>query len=153
MELEFVDTHFRPRITVIANPDTCAGCRTCEVFCSLHHEGAIDLEKARLRVDREPFEGSFQPRVCHQCSHPYCMMACPVGAISISDPDGVVIVNEETCTGCGSCEEACPFGMIVVDTAKGIAVKCDLCGGDPQCVRWCPVSALGIGKFGEGVSR
>ena len=147
MDLEFVDTHFRVRSAVTTNPETCAGCRTCEVVCSLHHEGAIDLEKARLRVDRQPFEGLFQPRVCHQCSHPHCMMDCPVGAISIRDPDGVVIVDEETCTGCGSCQEACAYGMITVDASRGIAVKCDLCGGDLQCVRWCPVRALGVARF------
>ena len=138
---------------MITNPDTCAGCRMCEVACSLHHQGAVDLEKARLRVDRDPFGGLFQPRVCHQCSHPFCMVACPVNAISIRNTDGAVIVDEETCTACGSCVEACPFGMIAVDDTRGAAIKCDLCGGSPQCVQCCPVSALGVGKFGEGVRK
>ena len=149
MDLEFVDTHFRIRTSVITNPDTCAGCRTCEVICALHHEGAVDLERARIRVDRKPFEGLFKPRVCHQCSHPHCMFACPVDAISIRTSDGAVVVDDQTCTGCGTCEEACPFGMITLDPSKEVAFKCDLCGGDPQCAKWCPVSALGVGKFGK----
>jgi Fe-S-cluster-containing hydrogenase component 2 len=153
MEPEFVKTHFRARSTVITNAATCAGCMRCELVCSLQHEGAIDLEKARLRVNRDPFEGLFTPQVCHQCSHPACLMSCKVGAISIRLSDGVVIVDENKCVGCGSCEKACPFAMIVVDSSREVAIKCDFCGGDPQCIRWCPVGALGIGKFGEEVSQ
>jgi Fe-S-cluster-containing hydrogenase component 2 len=37
---------------------------------------------------------------------------------------------------------ACPFGMIFVDAEKGFAVKCDLCGGDPECVKYCIPEAL-----------
>ena len=50
------------------------------------------------------------------------------------------------CIGCGSCAEACAgqrTGVIHIDSAterpQGI---CTLCGGDPQCVKWCPFEAL-----------
>ena len=37
---------------------------------------------------------------------------------------------------------SCPFGAITYDTDRRSLMKCDLCGGDPQCVRFCPTDAL-----------
>ena len=37
---------------------------------------------------------------------------------------------------------ACPFGNISFSSAKRVAVKCDLCGGEPECVTFCPTKAL-----------
>ena len=31
------------------------------------------------------------------------------------------------CRGCEACVDACPYGAIVFDAARGIARKCDLC--------------------------
>ena len=36
----------------------------------------------------------------------------------------------------------CPFGAILYDPDNRRVIKCDLCGGDPQCVRFCPTGAL-----------
>lgn len=43
------------------------------------------------------------------------------------------------------CMLACPFGCIVVSD-KGYAEKCDLCGGDPECVKFCASGAI---RFAE----
>lgn len=53
-----------------------------------------------------------------------------------------VVVDEERCTGCGFCAAACPWGVITLDPVTGKALKCDLCGGDPACVKECPENAL-----------
>jgi Fe-S-cluster-containing hydrogenase component 2 len=34
----------------------------------------------------------------------------------------------------------CPFGAISLDGDR--MIKCDLCEGDPQCVKWCATKAL-----------
>ena len=72
------------------------------------------------------------------------MQACEVSAIQIREKDGTVFIKDEVCTGCGSCEKECPFGAIKFDSARRKAFKCDLCKGDPQCVRWCPTHSLGL---------
>lgn len=40
------------------------------------------------------------------------------------------------------CMVSCPFGAISYDGDRKSVVKCELCGGDPQCVRFCPTGAL-----------
>ncbi len=38
--------------------------------------------------------------------------------------------------------EACKFGAISLHPEKDIAVVCDLCGGEPKCVKYCMQEAL-----------
>jgi len=63
---------------------------------------------------------------CMHCSQPRCMDACPVGAISKRE-DGIVLVNQELCTGCKDCIDACPLGVMQFDEENEVAQKCDLC--------------------------
>lgn len=153
MNLEFSKVHFRKRKAVSADSKVCAGCRICEVICSLSHEGAIDLERSRIFIKSNPFKGSFIPVICHQCSDVPCFYACPESAIEIEDSYGMVVINGEKCTGCRVCEEACPFRVIQFDQEKKKAFKCDFCHGDPECVKWCPMNALGITGFGGQIPK
>ena len=40
------------------------------------------------------------------------------------------------------CMQACPFGGTSFDPVESRILKCDLCGGDPECVKYCPSGAL-----------
>ena len=59
----------------------------------------------------------------------------------------IVKIDETKCNGCGLCQKACPYGMIIFEEEQKKASKCDLCGGKPQCVRVCPTNALGVAYF------
>jgi Fe-S-cluster-containing dehydrogenase component len=48
-----------------------------------------------------------------------------------------VLVDRERCTGCGVCVERCPGSIPFLHPKDGKAVICDLCGGDPECVKVC----------------
>jgi Fe-S-cluster-containing hydrogenase component 2 len=37
---------------------------------------------------------------------------------------------------------ACPYGMITLDPIDRHAVKCNLCGGQPECSKHCREKAL-----------
>jgi len=121
--------------------DKCTGCRICENFCALQHEGAVWPARARIRVLTQSDDGPFTPNVCRQCEDPACAAACPVDAIQSDPGTGTWVVNEE-CTGCESCIDACPYDAIFFAAQGGVAFKCDLCQGEPQCAVSCPTGAV-----------
>ncbi len=51
-----------------------------------------------------------------------------------------VIIKDDLCIGCGSCEGTCPFGVIEMKDDKAVInVGCTSCGA---CVESCPVEAI-----------
>ncbi len=148
------------------DPKKCAGCGYCEISCAEYHEGDAG-ETQRNRLTLRPVlqfaglsalaanaPGWPQPlssakfgeystnEFCRQCASPECLDACPEKAISVDPGTGARVVNEALCVGCGTCVEACQWGMIHVDPDTEKALKCDFCGGTPQCVAWCPTGAI-----------
>lgn len=129
---------------LVVDPLRCSGCRTCESACSLIHFGESGSSKSVIRVIAFKHEAFFYPHVCHQCKRPYCAEACPVDALQRNSETGIVELDKEKCIGCKLCLEACPFGaMTIMD--DGLAAKCDLCGGDPECVKFCDYGAIRLG--------
>jgi Fe-S-cluster-containing hydrogenase component 2 len=116
----------------------CTGCRRCEAACAFFHTGRINPELARLKVIHLYETGVDGPVVCQQCEERYCMI-CPEDALSLGG-DGEVICSPTVCTLCGACEKACPIGA--VSQFEGFVYICDLCGGDPKCVKACTEQAL-----------
>lgn len=132
---------------LVSYPENCTGCRFCELICSLYHEGVVNPLKARLRVVKSDLRTDV-PIVCTQCvacGEDCCVEICPQEAIR--EIEGVVTIDEEGCTGCGLCADSCPYGVIWVDD---LAHKCDLCDGDPICVKFCPTKALVFEEREEG---
>jgi len=51
-------------------------------------------------------------------------------------------VDEEICSGCGTCEALCPYGAIAVDRERKVAaVNEALCKGCGTCAAACPSGA------------
>jgi Fe-S-cluster-containing hydrogenase component 2 len=80
--------------------------------------------------------------ICRHCENPPCLAACSNKAISRDMRLDRVIINHKLCVGCKMCVHSCPFGVIRFDEERGLAFKCDLCEGDPECVRVCEPGAL-----------
>ncbi len=124
------------------DPEKCSGCRLCESVCSIHHERVCNPAWSRINVVKWDTVGLYVPMVCQQCETPLCEIACPMHAIRKNEKTGVVTVDDELCVGCKLCLMLCPFGGVSLDTRKGKILKCDLCDGDPHCVRFCEPKAL-----------
>lgn len=89
------------------------------------------------------------------------MTVCPTGASYKRAEDGIVLVNEDHCIGCGLCAWACPYGAREMDAAAGVMKKCTLCVDRiynenleevdrvPACVRTCPSGARHFGDLGD----
>ena len=123
----------------------CVGCEVCGIVCSTKHDGQVRESAMRIRVnDRYPEIKMpvFRPMVCKHCDDPECVEACPLGALEIDKDTGQILLHESKCDGCGECIDACPFDAMWIDPLKNIAIKCDLCGGDPLCVKFCNFDAI-----------
>jgi Fe-S-cluster-containing dehydrogenase component len=127
---------------LIVDESVCTGCRCCELACSGRKENEFAPARARVqtRSSREK-HGSFID-VCTQCAEEACVAACPEGAIARDPADGVVKIDYDLCTQSMVCVDACPYNAIFVDVATGLPIKCDLCGGNPECVAFCRPRAL-----------
>jgi Fe-S-cluster-containing hydrogenase component 2 len=134
----------------------CTGCHMCELGCSAFHEAGFRPSVARLYADVNPTTAVIKGHTCLQTACAKCQEACPEGAIVTKQitvkPVGefpgkekvgesvtgyVLVVDEEKCTNCGDCYEACPYDVIHEHPDRLVAFKCDLCDGDPQCIAFC----------------
>ena len=122
-------------------PEQCSGCRICELTCAIAHFGVNNPKKSAVRVlVTYPHPVVRMPIVCSQCKSPLCADACPVDALCRTD--GVVQLDTEACISCMKCLDACPFGAIYAHEDIDHPIKCDMCGGDPQCASKCPKGAI-----------
>jgi len=124
------------------DPDKCTGCRLCEMACAVTNTGMFDLTQSRIKIINFGREFFQFPILCLQCEEPLCAQVCPTGAITKDETSGIVKVSKTKCVGCRMCVVACPFGNISFSTQERKAIKCELCDGDPQCVRFCVTEAL-----------
>lgn len=122
--------------------DRCVGCRNCEYACSFQQTGDFGRMDSRIRVNFYPETVTCIPMTCMHCTDGWCMEVCPANAISRDEETGIVAIDEDRCAGCKMCMLACPLGSIHFNTVKLVSEKCDLCGGDPECVKHCISGAL-----------
>ncbi len=127
---------------IVINAQDCIGCRLCELICSFHHEGIFEPSAARIRVKLLLKEGFSTPLVCLQCKKPLCMTVCEAKAIHRNEETGAIQIDLGKCTGCKRCITACPYGGMGYHARSDNAIVCDLCGGDPQCVKYCFSKAM-----------
>lgn len=87
-----------------------------------------------------------------------CIESCKFDAIAI-DENGMRIINDEKCTGCGACVKACPRDLIeLVPLSRKVHILCTshdkgveakkrcgnktACIGCGLCIKNCPVEAI-----------
>jgi carbon-monoxide dehydrogenase iron sulfur subunit len=127
---------------ILFDPEKCVGCKQCALSCSFIKEHSFSLGKARNKTLWVYKKNMFVPISCQHCEKPLCLEVCPTGAISRNENTGAIVINDERCNSCKACIETCPFDAMIWDVGRGCVVKCDLCGGDPECVKHCLYGTL-----------
>ena len=150
--------------TMVIDMNKCVRCDDCVRACSATHGG-----NPRFRREGQVFDHWMVANSCMHCQDPVCMIGCPTGAIHRSIETGSVLINDDSCIGCATCANSCPYsnivmvpirnkkGVPIIDTAETgqpiiKATKCDLCAGrpgGPTCVSACPHDALSRVDFRE----
>ena len=142
--------------TMLIDLDKCTRCDDCVRACADTHGG-----NPKFIRHGQTLGNWMVANACMQCVDPVCMIGCPTGAIHRTVDGGVVVINDLTCIGCGTCANACPYdnirlvpireksGQQVLDPQSREpilkATKCDLCfslPSGPSCERACPHDAL-----------
>lgn len=131
----------------------CIGCQSCEIQCKAN-KGLPTGPRICQIVTVGPKMIGGQPRAayvfmpCFHCENPWCVDACPTGAMVRRAKDGIVYVDAARCVGCKSCITACPWGAPQWNPETGKVVKCDYCmdrvdaGLKPACVTICTSHCL-----------
>ncbi len=127
---------------ILIKSELCNGCGICELVCALARTGQWDPALARVNVLKDYERSISLPVFCGHCENPPCAQACLMNVIDKDPDNGLMVRNEEFCIGCHACELACPFGASCFNFLDEVAVNCDLCGGAPLCVEYCPSQAL-----------
>lgn len=136
--------------------DRCTACDDCVRACASAHNN-----NPRFVRHGPEHDNLMVANACMHCVDPVCLIGCPTGAIHRDEETGVVRINDNTCVGCSTCANSCPYsaitmvearepsGAIVFDEATGQpllrATKCDLCHDQPigpACQHACPHDAL-----------
>ena len=149
--------------TMLINLDRCVRCDDCVRACAATHDG-----NPRFIRHGKTFENWMVANACMNCADPVCMIGCPTGAIHRTMSGGIVVINDDTCIGCETCANSCPYsnirmvsirdevGSFITDpqNQKPIlkATKCDLCADQisgPACVFACPHDAMRRVDFKE----
>jgi len=142
--------------TMLIDLDRCVRCDECVTACAKGHDNNPRFNRHGRRYDHYMVANA-----CMHCADPVCMIGCPTGAIHRSSSAGQVVINDDTCIGCSTCANSCPYdnirmvdvrdqnGAFILDQSMSApivkATKCDLCvdqPGGPACQRACPHDAL-----------
>ena len=169
------------KLGLVIDLDTCVGCHACVISCKgwntenygapLSDENAFGAEPVGSFLNRvhsyeitpadKPAHLVHFPKSCLHCDNAPCVTVCPTGASYKRVEDGIVLVNESDCIGCGLCAWACPYGAREMDPVEKVMKKCTLCVDRiynenlpvedqiPSCVRTCPAGARHFGDLGD----
>ena len=56
------------------NSEKCSGCHLCEMACSIHHLGVVNINRSAIHIQKDDLEtGACQPVACRQCENMPCM--------------------------------------------------------------------------------
>ena len=126
---------------IVHDPALCTGCRQCMTACSFKKYNTYNYNLSLCKVLEDP-RGGFVRVHCHHCRDPMCKAACPADAIRKDEATGIVTIDPMLCVGCKSCTYACPISIPQMGRGLKVMVKCDLCNGDPECIKVCSAKAI-----------
>lgn len=147
------------KYVMLADTTRCINCKACVVACRAEWDTPLGHSRDWVReveMERPGGEPSLMllPGRCQHCDDAPCVEACPSGA-AYKREDGIVLVDQELCSGCELCVPACPYEARFLNPDTGTVSKCTFCqpridqGLPPACVQTCVGRALIFGDAND----
>ncbi len=151
------------KYVMLADTTRCIDCKACVVACRAEWETPLGHSRDWVRqVEYSLADGSPEvmlfPGRCQHCDDAPCVEACPSGA-SYKREDGIVLVDDDICSGCELCVPACPYNARWLNPVTNTISKCTFCqpridqGLEPACVQTCVGRALIFGDANDPESE
>jgi Fe-S-cluster-containing dehydrogenase component len=150
------------RYGFVIDQTTCIGCHACTVACKTEHEVPLGVNRTWVKyVETGTFPDTtrnFSVMRCNHCTDAPCVAICPTRAL-FKRSDGIVDFDTDSCIGCKSCMQACPYDALYIDPDEHTAQKCNYCvhrvevGLEPACVVVCPEQAIIAGDLDDPTSK
>lgn len=181
-----------PRLGMVIDLRKCVGCFSCQVSCKMENGVPMAGFNSWVKVydmgEYPKAKRVFLPRLCNHCEGtekdkvPPCVKICPEypkkrqtfttadgkkityrDGATYKRPDGLILIDNDPCTGCGKCIKECAFGSRYfdpriksgADKTKNAVGKCNFCqhriekGLEPACVRNCVGKARTFGDLND----
>ncbi len=181
------------RIGFLIDLAKCKGCKACSVACKTENNVRLGVFRSSVIIGEVGTYPDVKrvsiPWRCSHCRDPKCVERCPTTPLRASlefpngeskefwaratyqRPDGMVLVDQTRCVGCGHCVSDCPYNARYLDYSKtaggdpaeyGLSIsdphpadKCSSCfqrvtnGIVPSCVNCCPADARMTGNLND----
>jgi tetrathionate reductase subunit B len=181
-----------PRWVMVMDLRRCIGCSACTVACKAENNVSLGRFRTVIQhktMGTFPNVTKVNlPLMCNHCEGnekdkvPPCVKVCPEypgprqtyltpdgkkiryrGGATYKRPDGLIMINNDLCIGCGKCLDGCPYGVRSFDPfvkagkkpEKQGVDKCDFCrhridnGVEPACVNTCQGRARIFGDLND----
>jgi anaerobic carbon-monoxide dehydrogenase iron sulfur subunit len=126
----------------------CTGCNQCSLTCGFKKTQSFDPCQSRIHLIQWEDICLSVPTVCQLCADPECIRACPSQALSHHPETGAILLDKDACTVCEMCILECPYQVMQLGP-DNLPTTCDLCDGDPACVKVCYPGALQFADLPE----
>ncbi|MBL0686349.1 MAG: 4Fe-4S dicluster domain-containing protein [Sulfurospirillum sp.] len=140
----------------------CVGCQACTSSCIVENsvpQGQSRTSVTEMEIGEFPdVRKGFLPQLCNHCDEPSCVPVCPTGA-TFKREDGLVVIDNKICIGCGYCENTCPYDKRFINKETKVMDKCTFCahrlqdGLLPACVETCVGGARIFGDLNNKSSE